>query len=273
MPANWRNVDRCRAASFAVAAVFGLVASSAFADVGGTGNPPVFMMTWDASGDQLDPFTYNPSDWAHMPTEYGTWTLGGGPNGQGGALREQTGWRYRGGLTNALWNLTWDCVANEDPFVDATINVTNTSNSTQVFWVLMPLNIVPSLPLGTIMDGDVSAVISDQNFSGAGLLSTAGADPIFQGYIDGAAVPNATLWNAGYSLAAPPFGAANDMDNFDGLIGPAAINQIGIRLRFELSAGDSASVTGIFNVNQIPAPAGLSLLAVFGAVASRRRRR
>ena len=47
---------------------------------------------------------------------------------------------------------------------------------------------------------------------------------------------------------------------------------IGILLDFDLTSGDSASFTAIFEV-LIPAPAGLPLLAVLGLVAGRRRRR
>jgi hypothetical protein len=230
-------------------------------------------MTWDASGDQLDPFTYNPSEYGSIATTFGTWTLGGDPSGIGGPLRERTGWRYRGGLTNTAWNLTWDCVTNPDPYVDATINVTNTSSSTQTFWVYMPLLIAPPIPGGTLMDGWVSAVVSDQDFSGSALLSATATDPIYQGYIDTVALGNATMWSPGYSLLAPPFGAANDNNSFLNLLGPAANTEIALRLMFQLSPGDSASVTGTFEIRPIPGPAGLSLLAIVGAVATRRRRR
>jgi hypothetical protein len=82
-----------------------------------------------------------------------------------------------------------------------------------------------------------------------------------------------------------PFSESAGGPLFSGTVGPAdfgipeAINasqtvdaSIGILLDFDLTAGDSASFTAIFEV-LIPAPAGLPILAALGLVAGRRRRR
>lgn len=266
MPANWRSVDRFIATGAVALAAFSVCAPAAFADNNGT-TPPTFMMEWDASNDNLAPYFYDPGNFGTL--EFGTWLLGSNnPSQPGGYLRERTGWRYQGGLSNAAWSISWDCVVNPDPFVDATINVTNNSAAVQTFWVYMPLAIAPSIPGGTNMSGSVSAVLSSNTFGGASLTNNPGF-PIYQAYIDGNGV--ASMWN-NYALNAPAFGSANDDNQFGIVVGPAANNEIALRLRFDLSPGDSASVTGIFEIQPIPAPAGLAVLALAGLAGSRRRR-
>lgn len=243
----------------------------AFGDIGGEGPAPVVNMHWDATGDAAGPVPYNPNDFATTPTMFGTWNLGGTQSNPG-PVRTQTGWRYRGGtagIDNA-WTLAWDCVVNPDPFVDLTINVTNNTAFTQTYDMLMPLGIVPTGPL-TIMDGSVSAGLSSNSFFAPAMLAATATDPVYQAYIDGGLVK--TLWNPGYTLNAAPLASAGDTNLFGPQGGPNALLTIGIRLKFTLSAGDSASVTGIFNIIPIPGPAGLSVFAIFGLMAGGRRRR
>lgn len=267
MPVIWRNVNRSSVASLAAVVAFGLISPFAVADTNGNGGLPNFLMTWDASGDNAGALQYDPAD--KGSAEWGTYLLGG-PAGQ----RTRTGWRYQGSMIgldgggNDSWEMSWDCVANRDPFVDATINVVNTSAFTQTFVIFMPLAIVPQGP-GTIMTGSVSAVLNDNNFSGATLAAGA-ATPVYQSFIDGNL--QQTLWNPGYSLNAPFQGVTNDTTAFGATAGPAALSTIAVRLEFTLSAGDSASVTGIFDIQPTPAPAGLAVFALFAAGAGRRRR-
>ena len=271
MPAIWRSVDRVHAASFFAITAIGLIAPIANADNDGSSGPPGFLMTWDASGDSLDPYQYDPSEYGSM--QFGTWTLPGGTGWDPDAQSHvRTGWRYQGELNSTEWHMSWDCVANADPFVDATINVTNSSNSTQTFWIYMPLLINPAIVGPTTMAGSVSAAVSDQNFDGATLAATA-VEPVFQGFVDTLPQPNATIWNPGYSLSAPSFGAANDSSSFNNALGPPALTEIAVKLKFTLSAGDSASVTGTFDIQAVPGPAGLSAFAIFAAFGGRRRRR
>jgi hypothetical protein len=228
-------------------------------------------MTWDASGDAISPFTYNPDQWFTTPTAFGTWHLGGTQLNPG-PVRDVTGWRYRGelaGVSNA-WSLTWDCVYNPDPFVDATINVTNNSAATQTFVIFMPLNIVPVGP-NSQMDGSVSASLSSQSFFNPAMLAATAGESVYQAYIDGGLVR--TLWDPGYSLTAAPLASAGDTTNFGNEVGPAAGAQIALQLKFTLSPGDSASVTGIFNIVPVPGPGGLAVFGLFGAMLGGRRRR
>ena len=290
MPAIWRSFDRQTAAAVLAVASVGILTTASSADTTPPppGTPaPSFMMTWDGNQDAENPFEYDANNFATTPSEWGTWNLGGTVNnnpsspafGQvmDGAPRTRTGWRYRGGLANTAWSFSWDCVVNEDPFVDTTINVQNNSTSTQTFWVYMPLNIAPPITPNTLMSGSVSAVVSDgSGFDGATLASN-GISSVYTAYIDPAfsqdpAAIARTQWNPGFSLNAPAFGANNANAAFANEIGPQAVTSIALLLRFTLSAGDSASVTGLFDIQPVPSPAALPLLALFGLAASRRRR-
>jgi uncharacterized protein (TIGR03382 family) len=269
MPAIWRSIDRFHAAGLVAVAAFGLVSSVALAE-DEPGPPPNFHMLWDATGDTTDPFYYDPSDFGSM--EFGTWVLEGGwAQDPGAETHTRTGWRYQGNIVGENWLVEWDCVANADPFVDATITVTNNSAAVQTYTMYMPLLIAPPIFGGTSMSGFVSAGVTDGTFDSA-TLGTTLVDPVFQGYIDTVAIPNATLWNPGYTLVAPtPFSSNSDSDSFLGAAGPAALAEIAVRLTFTLTPGDSASVTGQFDV--VPGPGALAVFAVYGLVAGRRRRR
>jgi len=288
MPAIWRSFDRHHAAVVLAVASVGILAPASLADntPPPPGTPaPAFMMTWDADQDNIpSPFTYDANEFANTATQWGTWNLGGTVGAGGyvvdGAPRSRTGWRYRGDLVNqGSWSFSWDCVINEDPFVDTTINIQNNSNVTQTFWVYMPLNIAPPIVTNTLMSGSVSAVVSDGNpLDGPGAsLASNGVDSVYTAFID-PVVPQSpaaiarTQWNPGFSLNAVQFGSNSANASFANEIGPQALTSIALRLRITLSAGDSASVTGLFDIQPVPGPAGLSVLALFGLATGRRRR-
>jgi hypothetical protein len=268
MPAIWRKVTGFNATRIVALAAIGLIAPFAGADDVPT-TPPNFLMTWDASLDALNPDTYSPDEHATTATSWSTVFMNG---------TEYTGWRYIGGITNELWTLTWDCIVNDDPFVVATINVTNNAASTQNFSNYMSLPIAGTYD-PTLMNGSVSAGLVNNGAFSTGASLAANADPIYQAFIDPGANPPAssasrTMWNPGFSLNANPGTpslAANDA--FAGEIGPGAFSSIALKLQFDLSAGDTATVTGIFQIAEVPGPGALALFAAFGVLTGGRRRR
>lgn len=156
-----------------------MISPTAFADDGSHGTPN-FMMHWDASGDSNPNFIFNPSNFATIPTAHGThWQLGSGTSGVGGPARERAGWRYRGGLSDELWALNWDCVVNADPYIDATISITNHSSAFQAISLYMPLDIATPIMDATLMSGLVSATVNDSDFSGGVVLKTTPNDCVF----------------------------------------------------------------------------------------------
>ncbi len=74
-----------------------------------------------------------------------------------------------------------------------------------------------------------------------------------------------------FSLENPGFGGMADSSSFGPVIGPPALDSIGIEINFSLTQLDQVSITSVFHVVGIPAPGVIGLLAV-GAVGTRRRR-
>jgi hypothetical protein len=156
----------------------------------------------------------------------------------------------------------WDSSYDVDPFVTNNFSVTNISAFTQTFDILVTLPIVPTGPL-TSMTGSVGLTVTNTAAGGATVADTGVA--IYQAGIDGVTVQ--TLLDPAYSLSCgPPFCSNTDSDGFVGVIGPGATSNISIRLRFTLSPGDSASGTSVFNIDAVPEPTTLLLLASGGGV-------
>ncbi len=260
--------------SIGAASALAVLAAAAF--VPNASAQPAFNMGWTVEGITE---TY---DWNVHGTlnPYGDYTVPGDEN-------IWTGWNYTGLLTGSFqdgetWEMGWNCVFSESgvagpgsAFITANIVVTNNDIVNQNFSLLMTL---PTGFLGTVTErGSIVGTITDLTFDDATVFAPVGAR-IYTPMLDGSDEVPGFLMN-------DPFAESAGGPLFSGTVGPAdfgipvpvAASQdvdstIGILLNFDLTAGDSASFTAIFEV-LIPAPAGLPILAALGLFGGRRRRR
>ncbi len=239
-----------------------------FAPPAVAGDVPAFTLDWKTNDGSVS------YDWDHFGTLYGL-----GMHQVTGNNQDWLGWRYEGNVVEVGWKLEWNCVFNDETggigagaFVTANIVVTNNDAGIQKFSLLMTL---PTGPLGSLLErGSVVGTVTDLTQDDATVSAPAGGQ-IYAPMIDG--VPEAAGFlmidpfsqSAGGSLASSPVGPATF-----GLPVPIATSvdsSIGIMLNFELTPGDTASFTSIFEVF-IPAPSGLPVLAAIGLLGGRRRR-
>lgn len=243
---------------------------------------PDFQMTWDASGDGIGPNQYNWNQYGNFPA-FGTYQFDDLPG------QQFTGWQYAGELAGPLdeWSLQWNCVFNNDTdgvatstgsFVTANIVVTNNDQvNFQNFSLLMslPVNRVLMTPLSR---GSVVGTVTDLTIDDATVAAPSGG-AIYTPLIDGTAEAIGVLMADPFSQNAGGPLNSNTVGPQDfGIPAPVVASQdadstIAIRLDFDLSPGDSASFTAIFEILPLPGPGGLPVLAAIGLLAGRRRRR
>ena len=248
------------------------------------GEAPNFLMTWDASGDQLPEYSYN---WAEIDGNPGG--IGADPVFGKHEIAGETvvGWRYSGTWKEAPfgdvpYEFAWDCVFNVTggaaggsggAFVIAQILSINNDPLPQDFGLTMTLPVAPVIT-NPFQNGSIVGTVSDADFDGANVSALAN-DSIYTSFIDN--TTEETLMDDPFDVSAPPFGSSPVGPADFGLPNNIPASQdvdvnIGITLHFRLTGGgDSASFTSRFEV--VPAPAGLPLLAAFGLLAGRRRRR
>lgn len=173
-------------------------------------------------------------------------------------------------------------VLDSDPSVLAITSVTNTSNATQTFILSVTLPISVSFGPPSLIQGSISGSLTDTSSAtglgtiGSASVAAAPGSSIYTALIDGVGVR---------TLMDDPFSASVAVSNGSTAVGPAdfgipvreshpgaTTTDIGIELRFQLSAGDSASFTSVFDVVPEPSTAALLGLGLVFALASNRRR-
>jgi hypothetical protein len=167
-----------------------------------------------------------------------------------------------------------------DPSVSANILIRNMTGSTQTFFlnVVLPITVVKGPPV--VITGSIQGGLTDSNGVAVNVplglwaqVSSANA-PIYQAAIDGTVVR--TLLNHPSSLNVMAKNQSNSFFPSPGfssevLPGNTATTNIAVFLRFNLSAGDSASFTSVFNVIPEPSTALLAGLGLLGLLAAGRR--
>jgi len=233
---------------------------------------PSLTMQWFSSSDLGGPSLFNLHDQSNVNYHGdGTWNFLGGQSSQ------------------SSWNMEWDMTVNSNsgpgvitgsggPFVTADLAVTNTSASVQSFFALVTLTLDQPITGGTLMNGQVSAGVTDFLGTGATVSTISSGqfagDPIFTALIDGNEVQS--LMNDPTNVTANPFSSNSEAATFGQpgpIAGPDAMNTISVWLKFDLTPGDTANVVGTFQIVAVPAPAALPALALFGLLAGTRRRR
>ncbi|MEN8160329.1 MAG: hypothetical protein ABFS41_09690 [Myxococcota bacterium] len=163
-----------------------------------------------------------------------------------------------------------------DPSILAITAVTNTSAVTQTFILNVTLPIAPSFGPPSLIQGSISGSLTDTSSAtglgtiGSATLAAVSGGSIYTALIDGSGVR---------TLLDDPSSASVVVNNGSTTVGPAdfgipvresiavaTTTDIGIELRFTLSAGDSASFTSVFDVIPLPEP-GVASLVFLGLVA------
>lgn len=165
--------------------------------------------------------------------------------------------------------------------------ITNNTSTTQTYEFTRKIKIAESITNAGIF-GSMSLLVTDFNRNGAMITST-NLGELYSGWINGSEakrfVPatGGSGGAGGFVLSAP----SRSMARFDSEFGSSsspdllglnltADDEMEVRLRFTLSAGDQAAYTAAFNVvstTAVPAPGALAvgLLAPWVSLRSRRR--
>ncbi|HUL73666.1 MAG TPA: PEP-CTERM sorting domain-containing protein [Vicinamibacterales bacterium] len=225
-------------------------------------------------------------------------SLGGGYAGystsQEGSANPDGSFGLKGFVDGATYgtsfNCDWSIVVNEDPQITSTFTLTNISGVTQTFVMTVTLPIAALGP-STVQGGyfgdpgldtygdPLGTRYTDASGNSDVTLNTIGGTPFYQALVNG-------ILSQGLGNFAPAGLNANGGPGIYGSLsqqtwgtpipaapfGPASVN-MQIRWTFSLTAGDSVSTKGFFQVERVPEPASAVLLGLgLAALAAARRR-
>ncbi len=259
--------------SFGTASVVAALAIAAFVP-SALAQTPEFTLGWTVDNGETETFNWNQRDTLNG---YGDWPV---PHSQ----KLWTGWNYTGQLRDSggRWELAWNCVfdvtdGGGGAFVTGSMVLFNYGLVIQNFSLLMTLPTGFLGPMGDLTErGSIIGTVTDLTFDDATVFAPIDGR-IYTPMIDGVSETPGFLLNDPFqeSAGGPLFSHTVGPADF-GIPTPVDLSQdvdssIGILVDFDLTAGDAVSFTVIYEI--LPAPAGLPVLAAFGLVASRKRRR
>jgi hypothetical protein len=180
---------------------------------------------------------------------------------------------------NGGWTVTdWNIFADPDPTISNTFGVSNNTASTQSFLVSVVLPVTVAFGPPSLIKGSIQGGATDVNGNGVTLSSTTGFS-MYEAFIDGVSA-RTLLDDDPQSFAnAAAFGSVNVALSDYGIpvaevTALATTTNIQLDIRFDLTPGDIASFTAVFNVEPVPEPGTALLmgLGLAGLAAGRRRR-
>jgi len=213
-------------------AMLAVLSVSSAAGLAHGGDPPVFLISFDASGDGQEPLVFTCDDF-------------------GGAVFGGDAWHCSGNEATGLWEFEFNSVFNGDhagAFITVNIVVANNASTTVTFAVEFTLS--PGMAIRSpVHAGSLAGTITDLTQDDAtasapvggsiytALIDTSAevfllADPFSQDA--GGAFSSATIGPADFGIP-DPVPASQDVDD-----------SIGLSLHFDLSAGDTVSFTAIY---------------------------
>lgn len=217
-----------------------------------------------------------------------SWSQVGTPTATPGVFNfNQTNSPFPAGLNGpgGQWSVSvWDFAADDDPAgagaatgarLGAVFTVTNnlaeTGNPADnhlYFSIYINMDVYSALQ-PTSFFGNGGMTLTAPGGSGGFNQITAVGGPIWNYTINGADV--ASLYPTGFNLGLSGPGTNSTSANLNGApLAGMSPNNIGIRLDFDLTPGETVTFNGVFAY--IPAPGGLALLGLAGLLGARRRR-
>jgi hypothetical protein len=177
-----------------------------------------------------------------------------------------TTYRVNDATTNGVFDAEWTLTLDSDPYVMSYISIKNTTSTSQIYTVTFIEPVSPSMS-SSIYGGSVGGSLTTD--PAGGYISTLAPDPLFLGMIDGVGTlslyPHPTSWSLpGHGTVA--LAEQSQWDLWDGPVN----SSISIQHKFELSAGDVATLSGYFEVT--PEPTTMCLLGLGGLLLRRKRR-
>ena len=185
---------------------------------------------------------------------------------------------YEGSQSDKDWSLSYDLEADGDPFIAGDFSVTNNGAVAQTINVKFSTLVTIDIPQALASyGGSTGGSVTDANFDGAGGIATVEPTPFYQASIAGTPVLNIYDWPAAFGFGFAGETAAVPVANV-GLPGATIASPVGVNIgdtimiehNFQLSPGDSASLTSFFEV--VPEPVSLVLFGLGGLALIRRRR-